>query len=360
MSLTGEITEYFKEETEAYLIMLHLQDCGLRAQQLIQEWDLYSYNERNNPKKMIQSWINSKKRAKDVKQYQTQVIQQIFAQNRLEITRKQINYNNLIKESYKLLNEIGEIFTKEPIVYSITLPGEDGTKITFEMGIDAFLKYAGSIQKTRIDIHSAKTLLKNLESDEAQRDGVMKYDWSDSENEFYNLQNFNSFLYGIGIAWHGGVIIPFTNEGTQLESYLHYINSHNDFSLIEAAETNHLGGTNFNTMVYALNDARNKGHNSDPFWTGGDVNNRQIKGKGAQAASIATLKAQLLRFVTLMNTPDFSQLSNIVNQQADSINNYGNKVLTRALNTLGTIFMQGTGITTADLSNLGVNINDLI
>lgn len=231
---------------------------------------------------------------------------------------KKTDINKTIQEAYELLNAIGELFHDE-IKYSITLSKEDGTKISFEMPITQFLKNAVNITYTSgIYLRDSSALLKDL--NKSRSSYIQKFDWSknsnDNDKKYYDISLYNRFLYQKRVAIKGGVDINFNTDGNELESYFHWVNEKYDLPNYDTlAKQQHLGEELFSAMVSNLKKAKQLGQNSTPFWSGGDINNLQIKGNDASVVATETLKKQLLKFVTMTSFLNLKELDKKLNAE---------------------------------------------
>lgn len=350
----GEVTQYFQQET-VHEILPKLKKYETQAKQYISE--IIQYETTMNLYNKQEEWFLTSTQTK------AEIIQaERNVYNKLADTRKQIvmdnqKIKNTIKNSYKLINNIGELFHEE-IIYSITLPGSNGN-ITFEMPISQFLKNAVNISYTSgISLKDTSTLLNRLSQSRSQK--IKKFDWNDQKNDFYNTVNYNNFLYEIRIAAAGGKIIKFNNEGTKLESFLHWVNEGWVNGGYTSQSIHHLGESAFNAMVNNLQNARDLGHNNKPYWSEGDVGNKQVKGAGADVTDTKSLKQQLLRFTTMTSLIDLNSLSKKLESTKNQVDDAGVKEVTKIINGLAHAFLHHWQFSQNDLKLMGLKISDLI
>lgn len=355
----GEIINYLQNQTAEY-ILSKLKDYVRKAKIYINKIDQY---EKTLATTSIQgSWFLPEGKTS---QKVIQAEQKVYAQ--LQKNRRQMLVNNnkirqVIIDSYVLINHIAELFHEE-ITYSITLPptAEGETNITFEMPLSVFVKeavtvgYATGIRLKKDASALRKQLLASTNKD------ISIYDWKDQKNEWYNEQNYQDFLYEIKVARQGKVDINFNKQGNQLESFFHWANANvQKRNMASLAKRAHLGQADFDSMVSELEKARVLGLNSRPYWSGGDVANKQIKGADANVTNTQSLKQQLLRFVTIATVLDLSSLEEKINSTKGSINDTCINEVTSKLNGLATTFLKGYSFSKDDVKMLGLNIDNLI
>lgn len=375
MAVSDEVIQEFENQMkngQSITILSELKQCQNEAEQLLQQWSIYEYNTKAQnkiDKGIINELVYSKKRDNKIKEFQKEILHEIM-KKKLEIKKNEITRDKLLKDSYILLNRIGELFTGEPIEYSITIISSvTGERVTFTMGIEEFLTYAVSFQNTRISMHQ-DSLEERLEKANLKDSNITKFDWTNEKNNsMYNNYYLNLYYYGVAIITQGGSSIigldlENGNEGNNLEAYLHFAINKDNFSIIEQAKLVHLGKDNFNTLRENLQSARDQAYSKQkggatPFWGGGDIGNIQVKFFGADVASIETLKNQLLRFVTMSRIIDFSKLENKIKSTApQALNKVGNEVFQDILRNFGTIF-QGKNLSLESFNSLQLDFDNL-
>ena len=349
-----QIEQYFKQET-LNEILPKLKKYEVQAKTYIQEIIEYEQQKFTEDELIAKEneWLLAKNQTKKQIRDFEQTMYQRLANTRKQIKMNETKIKTTIVKSYKLINDIGELF-HDKIIYSITLPADaNGNKISFEMPINQFLKNAVDISYTNgISLKNTDTLLNKLLKSRSKL--IQTFDWQQEKNDFYNLTNYNNFLKELNIAAQGKSPIPFVNEGTKLESFFHWVNQG-----FANKASKHLGSDEFNSMVQALKAARDLGHNSNPYWSGGDVNNKQIKGANADVVDTKSLKQQLLRFVTMTNLLDLNKLSHQLEEARTAIDEAGIEIVTKAVNGLAHAFLHHWQFSQHDLKAMGLRLSDL-
>ena len=199
--------------------------------------------------------------------------------------------------------------------------------------------------------HNILTKLQNAVADGTlAADQMIKWDQNLSDNNSkYNLESWEDFNYGLGVAVQGKADGNFGkanlgdvsyNQGQILEAYMSYAQNTNRLSelssLVGTAKRQHLSPTPFDDLVAILKEVTN----SRPFWTGGDLGQYQIKGKGASLVSYDTLKNQLKQFAGLSSKAlNSSIIRDYVEQGRGKIDQAGQKKVQAILNNVMAGFM---------------------
>lgn len=309
----NNIRDYLKKQTLNEILPL-LKQYESAAKSCIKK--IIQYETINSLKDKEQSWfLAANNTIEDIRDREKDIYDKLrTARNQT----KTIDIEKTLQDAYKLLNAIGELFHDE-VQYSITLSKENGTKISFEMPIAQFLKNAVNITYTSgIYLRDSSALLKDL--NQSRSSYIQKFDWSknsnDNDKKYYDISLYNRFLYQKQVAIKGGVDINFNTDGNELESYFHWVNEKYDLPNYDTlAKQQHLGEELFSAMVSNLKKAKQLGQNSTPFWSGGDVNNLQIKGNNASVVATETLKKQLLKFVTMTSFLNLKELDKKLNAE---------------------------------------------
>ena len=309
----NNIRDYLEKQTLNEILPL-LKQYESAAKSCIKK--IIQYETINSLKDKEQSWfLAANNTIEDIRGREKDIYDKLrTARNQT----KTIDIEKTLQDAYKLLNAIGELFHDE-VQYSITLSKEDGTKISFEMPIAQFLKNAVNINyESGIKLRNPSALLKDL--NKSRSSFIQKFNWSEKSNKddkkYYDILLYNRFLYQKRVAITGGVNIKFNNAGSELESYFHWVNQKYDLINYDIlAKRQHLGEKLFSAMVENLKEVQQLGQNSTPFWSGGDVNNLQIKGNNASVVATETLKKQLLKFVTMTSFLNLKELDKKLNAE---------------------------------------------
>ena len=122
MAIIDEIANEHKRQTLNYFkIAPDLQRFRDDAQLLLAKWVAY---ETKNKNMSIEQWSKetiNQSGSKSIKEYQIALIQSIYNQQKQAI-QNQIEYADLVTQSYRLIDNVGKLFNKgKEITYSITL-----------------------------------------------------------------------------------------------------------------------------------------------------------------------------------------------------------------------------------------------
>ena len=260
--------------------------------------------------------------------------------------------NQLVKKSYAILMTISEFITGEVVTYSITL-FDGGEGYTFHLTMAQLFKYGLTFQGQQAVLKS--NILQKLLAEEGRgiaSNQIIKWDQNLSQNNSkYNLASWEDFNYGLGIAVQGQADIDYNfgkanlgdttyNQGQILEAYMSYAQDTNRLAelsnLVALAKSQHMQASPFESLVSILKEVTN----SRPFWTGGDIGNIQVKGKGASLVSYDTLKNQLKQFANLTTKALNSEIiNNYVEQGRSKIDAAGRKKVQSILNNVMAGFM---------------------
>ena len=373
MSITSEISAELEKQTMSFLNNISkLAELETKIQYLIYQWNVYEENSFDSVFKEV-------KETRDALNNQKEFVNGIIKEQQqqlLKMAKDDMTFQELVKESYKILNQVGEVFNGQ-VSYSITLQSKTTNEnITFIMDLKTFLDNVVNITSDRMLLKekSADSLSKELKS----KEGVEIFDWRETKHEsskyyteMYNTIYWNLYNYALAILITGGDGLNFSTEGNKLESYFHYMYDRQDiggnayFTIVEQAKHVHLGRELYNQLKEDMIKSRNKGQNkgdggAKPFWAGGDVGELQVKGKKAKVAYISTLKRQLIRFAKILSTIKLNALKDKVENYGEDINRFCTEEVKNAVDTLVRI-INVKDLNIDDLKKLeAINFNDLL
>lgn len=211
--------------------------------------------------------------------------------------KNELKTNQLVKEMYIFLNEVGETLRGESIVYQVTLStgkGQSKHMTTFELPLEKFLDLTTATH-TRLTLSKTKTILNRMikDNDANQRE------WTEEE-----IFNYQRFIYNAKRVQQGRW--KKVNRGNLLEAYSRYEDLRNS-------------GLSKGSTTIAMQETL-KG--TQGFWQGADYNGFQIKGNAASIANIYTCINQLNELYLILNGLQFNNITEFndhvsqINQQA--------------------------------------------
>lgn len=370
----GETSAYFQQQTSS-IIFQQLSNYADKANHLLMRIEDQEnlFNEADKQFNIIQDYEQARQSDVDSgSSYWVKSQQLVDAEKRLIEMRERFQINELYKEGYKLLNEIGHYFHGE-WQYSITLFGKEN--YTFQMGMEQFLKYTHATVNGFV-LDSKTSILSQLV--DTQIEGVKKIKWDNNRTDRYNKKTYNNYAYVIqkarNILTNGGTYsVAKYNAGQLLEGYMAYGEDEENLSqinviggLVRLASRRHLGIENFGALEDSVLDvffALQKQTNTRGFWSGGDTAGEgQVKGANASVFSFSTIKNQLNKVKNLFGQLDFSKLEEKVNQAKPEARQALEKEIRMHLNEVGGAFdklIGGFDATTIS-SNLGSEIQSII
>lgn len=224
--------------------------------------------------------------AEYIKMRQVQVaVESAVIQNYQE-TRVDLKTDNLVREMYVFLNEVGETLRNEQIMYQVTLTqgkGKSQVITSFELPLEKFLEIT-SATHTRLTLSKTKTVLNRLLKDSS----VVKREWSTEE-----IFNYQRFIYNAKRVQQGRW--KRVNRGNLLEAYSRY-------------EDLRRAGLSKGSTTIAMRETL-KG--TQGFWQGPDYQGFQIKGNAASVANIYTCINQINELYLILKNLQFNSTSSM-------------------------------------------------
>ena len=205
----------------------------------------------------------------------------------------------LIAEGYMLMNSIGESLRGDKINYSVTIP-YSGTYITWTGSMEEFIgtwdgkHYVGgmiSFSPSRMVLKKKTTLLNQYKNNVEPN---LWKKWDKEKTQIYDAfkQRFNNGNINEN-KWSK------VNQGNMLEAFSRFydnnISNDNPNAILAQIDSGYLDDILEEAMSETLS-------NIDPFWTGGDIENEQLKGAGASVTNLSQLIYQLNHTRTLMHS----------------------------------------------------------
>lgn len=177
--------------------------------------------------------------------------------------------DNLIKDMYRFLNEVGETLRKEKILYRVIITDTKNNKIyDYELNLEQFLTITEG-QTARLGLAKATTVMNKM----AQAQNITTRIWDLKAKSDFGLFAYNARRVAKG-KWAK------VNNGNLMEAFQRYQN---------------LRGTQAPT--YAAMSATMSA--PIPFWQGADYNGYQFK---ANSASVTNLGSCLKQIIDLRDT----------------------------------------------------------
>lgn len=208
---------------------------------------------------------------------------------------------NLVKEMYIFLNQVGETLRGETIKYQITLTTGKGSSQqmrTYQLSLEDFLNITQATH-TRLTLKRTQTILNQLSQVESK-------EWTSQE-----IFDYQRFIYNAKRVQHGRW--KKVNRGNLLEAYSRY-------------QDLRRSGTHYGSTTIALQETL---RGTQGFWQGADYQGFQIKGNAASIANIYTCINQINELYIILAQIDFNnkailekQLDNIDTIINDKLNNY--------------------------------------
>lgn len=199
-------------------------------------------------------------RLPNLEQFEKNLLQE---QHQIQIT------NQLIKEMYIFLNEVGETLRGQEIKYEVTLTtgkGKDKTISTFTLTLEQFLNIS-QLSSTRLNLKKTQTALNIL-----RQQNIEEIKWTSEQIKALDNYRKNIKRNRQG-QWKR------INKGNILEGYR------------RKQET---GMSTTQSMEATMG-------NIAGFWQGGDINLLQIKGNNASITNFATCVRQIYQLYQTLN-----------------------------------------------------------
>lgn len=178
---------------------------------------------------------------------------------------------SVLLEGYEILNELGEAIRDEPIQYSITVTGSGDwssaiPENTYTWVVDySQFKSLITTSRTRLMLKDTSSIIRDM--------GNTHELWSQKRIDRYNSLHRNVNVHRLADQQ--------INRGNTLEAFL-LMESNPNLTIYEAIEQ---------TLSHSI-----------PFYSGGDIGNKQIKGMNASVTNFDTLINEIYRTYTQIET----------------------------------------------------------
>lgn len=244
-------------------------------------------------------------------------------QNMIALQQIDLNTEQVLKEGYRILTQIGEMIRGDTISYRVVIRNESFTKVyDYMLSLDEFLNDIVSMKTFKGQVSNSALGLKSF--DQLTNINTNRREWSDAE--ISNFQLFMAEVRGYH-EYHGKIVMhplkPSANEGQLLEAYL---NSGFKAQFSEAD----IYWKNFKPIAKRILAASARLSTKEaladpsPFWQGGEggkyLQNIQVKGKGGNMPTLRLLVRQMTRINQILNNIGTKVKEGVKNKSIATVN----------------------------------------
>ena len=220
---------------------------------------------------------------------------------------KSVIGQKLITEGYMLMNQIGEMVRGDEILYSVTIP-QSGGYVTWTGNIKEFIgewdgeHYQGglvSFSSSRMVLKKQNTLRNQLIHSSKKVQKGSSQGWKKEKVDAFGITVLADKL-SVGFKNNNSILNKWSklNQGNLLEAFSRIYDKHmsneNPNAILAQIESGYLDELLEEAMEETL-------RNNDPFWTGGDIGEYQLKGAGASVTNLSQLIYQLNKTRTMIS-----------------------------------------------------------